>query len=207
VGLGPIPMMIGAELFRQGPRPRALSLAGLVNWFMTAVIAISFEPIQKVLNEYTFLIFLGLMIFFTIFVVLKVPETKNKTFEEIAANFQRGGNTKVEDTVDDVFDQTSKTPRNGDANNNQTREMGMGHRAQMAPSTTEKISGYVPYVPNPHYIYQPSNFNLPPGRLGVLPPGRSCGAGKEDKQPLVKSLSSNGESFYINENGYVSIHL
>jgi len=43
---GPIPMMIGAELFRQGPRPRAMSIAGLTNWLFTAVVALSFELVQ-----------------------------------------------------------------------------------------------------------------------------------------------------------------
>ena len=43
---GPIPPMIGAELFRQGPRPRAMSLAGLANWIFTFIVAISFESIQ-----------------------------------------------------------------------------------------------------------------------------------------------------------------
>ena len=38
--------MIGAELFRQGPRPRAMSLAGLANWIFTFIVAISFESIQ-----------------------------------------------------------------------------------------------------------------------------------------------------------------
>ena len=38
--------MIGAELFRQGPRPRAMSLAGLANWVFTFFVAISFESIQ-----------------------------------------------------------------------------------------------------------------------------------------------------------------
>ena len=44
--VGPIPMMIGAELFRQGPRPRAMSLAGLTNWTFTAVVALTFELVQ-----------------------------------------------------------------------------------------------------------------------------------------------------------------
>jgi len=39
-------MMIGAELFRQGPRPRAMSIAGLTNWLFTAVVALSFELVQ-----------------------------------------------------------------------------------------------------------------------------------------------------------------
>ena len=53
---GPIPMMIGAELFRQGPRPRAMSLAGLANWFFTAVIAVSFELIQVHILNFNFIL-------------------------------------------------------------------------------------------------------------------------------------------------------
>jgi SP family facilitated glucose transporter-like MFS transporter 1 len=107
IGLGPIPVMIGAELFRQGPRPRAMSLAGLCNWFFTILVAISFESIQKLAKEFTFLIFLVLMIFFTVFVFFKVPETKNKTFEEIASQFQPGTDIEVVEEImdeDDVFD-------------------------------------------------------------------------------------------------------
>ena len=55
-------------------------------------------------KEYTFVIFLILMVFFTIFVFVKVPETKNKTFEEIASVFQPGGDIEVEEIVDDVFE-------------------------------------------------------------------------------------------------------
>jgi hypothetical protein len=39
-------MMIVAEFFRQGPRPKALAIAGTVNWFCAFVIAISFEPLN-----------------------------------------------------------------------------------------------------------------------------------------------------------------
>jgi len=46
-------MMIGAELFRQGPRPRAMSLAGLTNWTFTAVVALSFELVQVKPNSIT----------------------------------------------------------------------------------------------------------------------------------------------------------
>jgi len=38
--------MVGAELFRQGPRPYAMSLVGLTNWVFTAIVALLFEIIQ-----------------------------------------------------------------------------------------------------------------------------------------------------------------
>lgn len=43
-------MMIGAELFRQGPRPRAMSLIGFTNWLATTVVALCFEIIQVSLS-------------------------------------------------------------------------------------------------------------------------------------------------------------
>jgi len=39
-------MMIGAELFRQGPRPLAMAVAGVVNWLGTFTIAMGFESVQ-----------------------------------------------------------------------------------------------------------------------------------------------------------------
>ena len=45
------------------------------------------------------------MIGFTAFVFFMVPETKNKTFEEIASVFQPGGDIEVEEVIEegDVF--------------------------------------------------------------------------------------------------------
>ena len=39
-------MMTGAELFRQGPRPVAMAVAGVVNWLGTFAIAMGFESVQ-----------------------------------------------------------------------------------------------------------------------------------------------------------------
>jgi MFS family permease len=107
VGLGPIPWMIGAEIFRQGPRPRAMSIAGATNWLFTTIVALTFELIQRAIAEFTFIIFMILMIGFCLFVFFLVPETKNKTFEEIASLFAPGGNIEVEEIVEDdsVFQQ------------------------------------------------------------------------------------------------------
>ena len=41
------------------------------------------------------------MTMFIVFVYFKVPETKNRTFEEIASQFQPGGLIEVEELVDD----------------------------------------------------------------------------------------------------------
>ncbi|XP_028130593.1 glucose transporter type 1 isoform X1 [Diabrotica virgifera virgifera] len=90
VGPGSIPWMITAELFSQGPRPAAMSIAVLVNWTSNFVVGLGFPSLRNALDNYTFLPFSVFLAIFWIFTYKKVPETKNKTFEEIAALFREG---------------------------------------------------------------------------------------------------------------------
>jgi len=95
VGPGSIPWMITAELFSQGPRPAAMSIAVLVNWLANFSVGLFFLPLKGWLQNYTFLPFSVLLAFFWIFTYKIVPETKNKTFEEISALFRRNDRTEL----------------------------------------------------------------------------------------------------------------
>ncbi|KAF6200991.1 hypothetical protein GE061_005438 [Apolygus lucorum] len=88
LGPGSIPWLITAELFSQGPRPTAMSIAVLINWLANFIVGIGFQPMQTCLENYTFLPFAALLAIFWIFTYKKVPETKNKTFEEILVLFR-----------------------------------------------------------------------------------------------------------------------
>ncbi|XP_063372817.1 glucose transporter type 1 isoform X2 [Cydia amplana] len=88
VGPGSIPWLITAELFSQGPRPSAMAIAVLVNWMANFVVGIGFPSMKALLENYTFLPFSVFLAIFWIFTYKKVPETKNKTFEEILALFR-----------------------------------------------------------------------------------------------------------------------
>lgn len=46
VGPGSIPWMITAELFSQGPRPAAMSIAVLVNWLANFLVGLFFLPLK-----------------------------------------------------------------------------------------------------------------------------------------------------------------
>lgn len=116
VGPGSIPWMITAELFSQGPRPSAMAIAVLVNWMANFVVGIGFPSMkvglqrdpniancielyfcyfQTALENYTFLPFSVFLAIFWIFTYKKVPETKNKTFEEILALFRHNNGRYV----------------------------------------------------------------------------------------------------------------
>uniref|UniRef100_A0A8C6XQ55 Solute carrier family 2 member 2 n=1 Tax=Naja naja TaxID=35670 RepID=A0A8C6XQ55_NAJNA len=102
IGPGPIPWFIVAELFSQGPRPAAVAIAGFSNWVTNFCIGMFFPYLAKLLGAYVFLVFAGLLVLFVLFIYLKVPETKGKSFEEIAEEFRRrskkglGGPTEME---------------------------------------------------------------------------------------------------------------
>ncbi|VDN11514.1 unnamed protein product [Dibothriocephalus latus] len=84
VGLGPIPAMIVSELFRQGPRTAAYSLSQGVQWLCNFLVLISFPILNKTMKGYVYLPFFGVVAVCWLFFFVVMPETKNKTFDEIA---------------------------------------------------------------------------------------------------------------------------
>lgn len=89
-GVGPssIPWMILSEMFGQGARSAAVSVGALVNWLANFVVGLTFIPMSEALGEYVFLPYTVLLILFFIYTYLKLPETKNKTIEEVTALFK-----------------------------------------------------------------------------------------------------------------------
>lgn len=88
-GPGSIPWFLVSELFNQAARPSATSIAIAVNWTANFIVSIGFLPLQEAVGAYVFIIFAALQLFFTLFIYKKVPETKNKTMEEISSMFRQ----------------------------------------------------------------------------------------------------------------------
>lgn len=84
IGLGPIPLFLGGELFKQGPRPPAMSFSGMLNWLANFVVGLTFPFILVGLKGYTFIPFMVVVVIGAVITFKYVKETKNKTYEEIA---------------------------------------------------------------------------------------------------------------------------
>nr|XP_057911796.1 solute carrier family 2, facilitated glucose transporter member 1 [Doryrhamphus excisus] len=93
IGPGPIPWFIVAELFSQGPRPSAIAVAGFSNWTANFIVGMGFQYIEAACGAYVFVIFIILLLLFFIFTYFKVPETKGRTFDEIASGFRQSAMT------------------------------------------------------------------------------------------------------------------
>ncbi|XP_054456953.1 solute carrier family 2, facilitated glucose transporter member 4-like isoform X2 [Anoplopoma fimbria] len=110
IGPGPIPWFFVAELFSQGPRPAAMAVAGFSNWTANFIIGMCFQYVADLLGPYVFLIFAVLLLFFLIFTFFRVPETRGKTFDQIAANFHQhsvGGMMDMDMDMDMDLDKPS----------------------------------------------------------------------------------------------------
>ncbi|XP_069565677.1 solute carrier family 2, facilitated glucose transporter member 11b [Brachyistius frenatus] len=96
-GLGPggVTNILTAELFTQNTRPAAYMVAGTVNWFSFFSIGLVFPFIVIGLQQYCFLVFLAVCSLVVVYILLVVPETKNKTFLEIQNDFQSSSKEKA----------------------------------------------------------------------------------------------------------------
>ncbi|XP_063869011.1 solute carrier family 2, facilitated glucose transporter member 3-like isoform X1 [Scylla paramamosain] len=75
IGLGPIPYMIATELFPVGPRSVGIAVGGTTNWLTNMIVGLTFPVLQSEMAEFSFIIFIASMCFFTIFIYKFLPET------------------------------------------------------------------------------------------------------------------------------------
>ncbi|XP_046872842.1 solute carrier family 2, facilitated glucose transporter member 1 [Hypomesus transpacificus] len=88
LGPGPISWFIAAELFDQPSRPTAMAFTSMLNWGGKFLLALLFPPLLKVCGAYVYLLFMTVAIVAFTFTWLRLPETKGRTFDDIAAEFR-----------------------------------------------------------------------------------------------------------------------
>ncbi|XP_033764056.1 solute carrier family 2, facilitated glucose transporter member 1-like [Pecten maximus] len=94
LGLGPIPFIIVSEIFRQEPRAAAMSISLAFNWVCNFTLMLVFRFMQHAMKGYVYLPFIVILVLAIIFIIIMVPETKNKTFDEIAVQIGMGRGKK-----------------------------------------------------------------------------------------------------------------
>ncbi|XP_060066457.1 solute carrier family 2, facilitated glucose transporter member 3-like [Ylistrum balloti] len=102
-GPGSIPWFYVAELFAQGPRSAAVSLSVLTNWLANFTVGLTYPELQKGIKSYSFLPFVGMLVFFWLFTFFKVPETKGKTIDEITSSFKSDNKIQIQSPESDGY--------------------------------------------------------------------------------------------------------
>ncbi|XP_028843780.1 solute carrier family 2, facilitated glucose transporter member 1 isoform X2 [Denticeps clupeoides] len=88
VGPGPISWFIAAELFDQTARPMAMAFTCMLNWGGKFILALLFPPLLKLCGAYVYLLFMVMALVAFTYTMLRLPETRGRSFEDIAAEFR-----------------------------------------------------------------------------------------------------------------------
>ncbi|KAK5649937.1 hypothetical protein RI129_000966 [Pyrocoelia pectoralis] len=84
LGLGPIPWLMMGEVFPQEIKSWASSLATFVSWIVTFAVTDLFLEVDATLGgDVAFFLFAGCTLTAVMFTLFLVPETKNKSYDEI----------------------------------------------------------------------------------------------------------------------------
>ncbi|XP_056151974.1 solute carrier family 2, facilitated glucose transporter member 1 [Lampris incognitus] len=88
LGPGPISWFIAAELFDQPSRPIAMAFTSMLNWGGKFFLALLFPPLLKACSAYVYLLFMAVALAAFTFTWIRLPETKGRTFDDIAEEFR-----------------------------------------------------------------------------------------------------------------------
>jgi MFS family permease len=89
ISLGPVFWLMISEIYPLRIRGTAMSVASIANWGSNFIVALMFPVLLAALGGATlFWLFAAIGIAAWIFIYFRVPETKNRTLEEIEASFR-----------------------------------------------------------------------------------------------------------------------
>ncbi|KAL4226775.1 hypothetical protein ACF0H5_014754 [Mactra antiquata] len=111
-GLGPMPWTINSEIYPTWARSTGTSLATATNWVFNLIVSLTFLSLLESVGKYgTFWLYFGVCFIGLIFMFVMLPETKNKSLEQVQelfmskeykAKLERERNAEVEKSSPDT---------------------------------------------------------------------------------------------------------
>jgi MFS family permease len=98
IGLGPVFWLMISEIFPIGIRSKAMSVSTVANWLANFIVAGTFLTVtHAITSQGTFFVYTGIGVLAFLFFAWKVPETKNRSLEDIQDELTGGkGDAKRE---------------------------------------------------------------------------------------------------------------
>lgn len=90
IGWGPVPWLLVAEITPHESKSSTVAMSTCINWTLAFVVTKTFKELQELLTKHgVFYLFSALSAVSVLFAVFLLPETKNKSYEEIRTFFER----------------------------------------------------------------------------------------------------------------------
>ncbi|XP_068799487.1 solute carrier family 2, facilitated glucose transporter member 9 isoform X6 [Struthio camelus] len=124
IGPGGIPFVLTGEFFQQSQRPAAFMIAGTVNWLSNFAVGLLFPFIQSGLQTYCFLVFAAICSAGAIYLFFVLPETKNKTLNEISLAFAKRNKVSLEMQEMNHYPEKRKSSAGQDSNSTSSEGKG-----------------------------------------------------------------------------------
>ncbi|KAK7482777.1 hypothetical protein BaRGS_00025943, partial [Batillaria attramentaria] len=87
-GLGPMPWTINSEIYPMWARGTGNAIATFFNWAFNLLVSYTFLTLTETITKYgTFWLFAGICVLGLTFTIIFVPETRNKSLEEVEELF------------------------------------------------------------------------------------------------------------------------
>ena len=112
VGWGPIPWLMVAEITPRETSSLTAACSTTVNWALAFIVTKTFKELQELLTQHgVFYLFSALSAASVLFTLFCLPETKNKTYEQIQDFFagKKSSGSKTKDGSIGTTGKTSKT--------------------------------------------------------------------------------------------------
>lgn len=87
LSLSPLPFLVTAEVLPEDIKARGISIATFINWMCNLIVGIGFPVLAHYTGSYTFIPFTCLLVVFWVCVFVMLPETRDKTNEQIQQEF------------------------------------------------------------------------------------------------------------------------
>ncbi|OTF72604.1 trehalose transporter-like protein, partial [Euroglyphus maynei] len=88
IGWGPVPWLLVAEITPHESKSQTAAMSTCINWTLAFVVTKTFKELQELLTKHgVFYLFSALSAVSVLFAAFLLPETKNKSYEQIRAFF------------------------------------------------------------------------------------------------------------------------
>uniref|UniRef100_A0A8C5EWD8 Solute carrier family 2, facilitated glucose transporter member 5 n=1 Tax=Gopherus evgoodei TaxID=1825980 RepID=A0A8C5EWD8_9SAUR len=124
IGPGGIPFVLTGEFFQPSQKPAAFMIAGTVNWVSNFSVGLLFPFIQAGLLTFCFLVFAVVCLAGATYLFFVLPETKNKTINEISQAFAKRNKVTLEGQEMSQFPSERKSSEEQEHNFSSTLENG-----------------------------------------------------------------------------------